>query len=102
MTSLNDVDGNPIAVPTVLSQTVQRGDARADGVINIADALFIAQYLEGSRDGCTAEVDTTCINSANAASVGQDGEFDQKSIADARFIAQYLVGLRDEYYNLAP
>jgi hypothetical protein len=38
----------------------------------------------------------------NAASVQQDGSFDQVAIADALFIAQYLVGLRDESYNLAP
>ena len=54
ITSLIDDGGNPVAVvPPGLSRTLLRGDARADGVINIADALFIAQYLVGSRDACT-------------------------------------------------
>ena len=80
---------------------VQRGDARSDGVINIADALFIAQYLVGLRPVCTDVVDNSCLHSVNTASVRQDAAFDEKTIADALFIAQYLVGLRDEIYNLA-
>jgi hypothetical protein len=71
-------------------------------VVNIADALFIAQYLAGSRPACTAIVDTACLHSVNAASVRQDGNADRITIADAQFITQYLAGLRDEYYNLVP
>jgi len=99
VTSLSDIDGNPIAVPPVLSQTVQRGDARADGEVNIADAMFIAQYLAGSREACTAEVTTSCLHSVNAASVQQDGAFDRITLEDAQFIAQYLLGLRDDFYS---
>jgi hypothetical protein len=99
LTSLADVEGNPVTVPQILAQTVQRGDARADGNVTIADALLIARYLGGLRDACATVVETTCLHSVNAASVRQDGDFDRKTIADALFIAQYLVGLRDEFYN---
>ena len=103
ITDLTDDGGNPIGVvPTNLTQNLRRGDARADGVINIADALFIAQYLVGLRPACTNVVDTTCLHSVNAASVRHDGAFDRNTIADALFIAQYLVGLRDGFYNLVP
>ena len=102
VTSVTDTDGNPVTVPPRLTQLVQRGDARADGNVTIDDALFIAQYLLGSREACTTVVDTTCLHSVNAASVQQDGAFDQIMIADALFIAQYLAGLRDEFYNLVP
>jgi hypothetical protein len=79
-----------------------RGDARADGVINIADALIIAQYLVSFRPACTTVVDTTCLHAVNAASVAQDGAFDQQTIADTLLIAQFLLVLRDEFYNLVP
>ena len=100
ITSLKDDGGQAMSVDQgVLAQTLLRGDARADGNVNIADALFIAQYLVGLRPACTGVVDTTCLHSANAASVRHDGDFDEKTIADALFIAQGLVGLRDEFYN---
>lgn len=100
---LQDLDGNAILVePGGLSLELLRGDARADGVVNIADALFIAQYLVDSRPACTTVVDTTCLHPVNSASVSQDGAFDQKNIADTLLIAQYLLGLRDVFYNLVP
>jgi hypothetical protein len=100
---LSDIDGNSLGVdPPQLTRNLLRGDARADGVVDIGDALFMAQYLVGSRPACTGEVNTTCLHSVNAASVKPDGPFDRKTIADGLFIAQYLVGLRDENYNLAP
>ncbi|HEU0021023.1 MAG TPA: cohesin domain-containing protein [Dehalococcoidia bacterium] len=100
---LQDLDGNTTEVePGSLSLEMLRGDARADGVINIADALVIAQYLVGSRPACTTVVDTICLHAVNAASVAQDGAFDQKTIADTLLIAQYLLGLRDEFYNSVP
>lgn len=102
LTSLTDTEGNQVNVPPVLTQMVHRGDARADGVINIDDAQFIAQYPVGSRPACTEVVDTTCLHSVNAASVWQDGSFDQSTIADALFIAQHLVGHRDGFYHLVP
>jgi hypothetical protein len=102
VTSLSDTEANSLETPEVVSQVVQRGDARADGEVNMADARSIAQYLVGSRLACTTEVDVECLHSVNAASVKPDGEADGKSAADALLIAQQLVGLRDEYYNLAP
>lgn len=97
--SLSDVEGKVIAAPTVFSQTVLRGDARADGNITIDDALFIAKYLVGLTDACTTVVDTSCLHSVNAASVQHDGSFDQITIADALLIAQFLVGSKDEFYT---
>ncbi|MEM2261727.1 MAG: CARDB domain-containing protein, partial [Ignisphaera sp.] len=74
--------------------TFIRGDANNDGKVNIADAMFIAQYLAGNRPASD-------LNLLNAASVKHDDENgDKVSIADAMFIAQYLAGLRDEYMNL--
>ena len=103
ITDLSDDGGDSIAVtPLSLSQTVQRGDARADGTVDIADALFIAQYLVGLREACTVTVTNSCLHSVNAASVSHDGAFDKNTIADALFIAQYLVRLRDEFYNVVP
>ncbi|HEU0020572.1 MAG TPA: IPT/TIG domain-containing protein [Dehalococcoidia bacterium] len=100
---LKDVDGNSVGVsPLTLSLDILRGDARPDGVVDISDVLFIAQYLAGVRAACTATIDNTCLHSVNAASVHQDGAFDQTTIADAMFTAQYLVGSTDEFFNLAP
>jgi hypothetical protein len=100
--SILDGAGNPVLAPDTSIQNLRRGDARADGVIDVADALFIAQYLAGLRPACTLTVDTACLHSVNAGSVRQDGAFEKKTIADARYIAQHLMGRRDEFYNLVP
>lgn len=77
--------------------TVQRGDARKDGTISIADALFVAQYLVGLRDIGDS---TSQVHVVNAASVKTDGPTgDQVTIADALLIAQMLAGLRDASFN---
>jgi hypothetical protein len=102
LNSLLDGAGNPVLAPDTSIQNLRRGDARADGVIDVADALFIAQYLAGLRPACTPPEDTACLHSVNAASVRQDGAFDKKTIADARYIAQHLMGRRDEFYNPVP
>ena len=84
----------PEEAPQSMSLTFLRGDANGNGVVNIADAMFIAQYLVGIRP-------LSDIMLINAASVKQDGSIgDTINIADAMFIAQYLVGLRDANYNL--
>jgi hypothetical protein len=102
MASLGDVEGNQIAIPTGLNRALRRGDATADGSVNVADALFIAQHLAGLRDGCTTEISTNCLHSVNSASVKHDGPFDQVTMDDARSIAENLVGLRDGFYNPGP
>lgn len=99
---LTGSEGNPVPVGRDLFRNLRRGDARADRVINIADAMFIAQGLAGLRTACDGTVDAACLHSVNAASVRPDGAFDRTTIADARFIAQYLAGLRDEIYELIP
>ena len=84
---LNVSEENPNAL------TLLRGDTNNDGVVNIVDAMFIAQYIVGIR-----ELDT--INAVNAASVNHDGSSgDIINIVDAMFIAQYIVGLRDANFE---
>ena len=96
ITDLTDDGGNPIdVVPDRLTRSLLRGDALADDIVNIADALFIAQYLAGLRPECTTEVNPTCLHSLNAANWQHDGGFDQVTIADAGSIAQHLLGLED-------
>ncbi|HEU0021565.1 MAG TPA: hypothetical protein VFR55_07840, partial [Dehalococcoidia bacterium] len=102
MIVLTDSNGNTVTAARDPARDLLRGDARADRVINIADAMFIAQGLAGLRTACAATVDATCLHSVNAASVRPDGAFDRMTIADASFIARYLVGLRDEFYKLVP
>ena len=64
---------------TVLSTDTlrfMRGDANGVGQINIADAMFIAQYLAGNRP-------SSDLNLLNAASIKHDGaEGDKVTIAD--------------------
>lgn len=74
------VDNTLIPTPTPV---VKLGDVNGDGVINIADALLVAQYSSGIPVG------TTFI-AANA-DVSKDGLI---SIIDALEIAQYSAGLR--------
>ena len=103
MVDITDPGGNSLAVePADSVQTVLRGDARADGLVSIADALFIAQYLVGKLPACTETGALNCLHSVNAASVQHDGAFDQKTIADAMVIAQYLAGIRDETFLAVP
>jgi hypothetical protein len=82
-------------VPAVkpISLTFRRGDANADGMVNIIDAMFIAQKVVGARG-----LDT--VNALNAASVRHDGASgDRVNIVDAMFIAQHVVGIRDKYFE---
>lgn len=72
-----------------------RGDAKEDGVVNIVDAMFIAQYTVIIRT--LGE-----LNPTNAASVKYDGSGDIINIVDAMFIAQYIVGIRHTNYDLVP
>ena len=59
----------------------EKGDVNEDGVINIVDALMIAQYYVG--------LDPSGFNSAYA-DVNSDGSI---NIVDALMVAQYDVGL---------
>ena len=85
-------DAEVITPEGTIVKTYRLGDAKPDGTLNIADALFIAQYLAGLREiGEGADF----VHAINAASIKQDGLFDKINIADVLFIAQRLVGLRD-------
>ncbi len=92
-----DPSGVAMQIDQPPAKTFRRGDARADGTVNLADGLFIAQYLAGLRG---LGEDTTKVNAVNAASVKQDGAFDVISAADVLFIAQRAVGLRDACFLL--
>lgn len=74
------------------SSTFLRGDAKEDGVTNIVDAMFIAQYTVLLRT-------LSELNPINTASVKYDGSGDTVNIVDAMFVAQYTVGLRDSEFN---
>ncbi len=98
-TSLVDVTaGDNIAADGNKTFTVRRGDARADGAINITDALFIAQNLAGLR---SLGGDLTQTHAVNGASAKLEhlltGE--KLNITDALFVAQKLAGLRDDSFN---
>ncbi len=100
LTSIVDVDGNPLGIsPPEIGYSFQRGDARADGIVNVADTLFIAQYLVGLRD-LGDGLDK--VHAVNAASVKHDNGCDEIDIADVLFIAQHLVGIRDCYFEMVP
>ena len=99
-TNLFDYDGNLlVASAPEIGYSFQRGDAKADGDVNIADALFIAQYLVGVRD-LGDGLDK--VHAVNSASVKHDNGCDEINIADVLFIAQYLVGIRDCYFEMVP
>ena len=57
------------------------GDVNGDGVVNITDALYVAQYLEGTR------ILTPC--QLIAADVDGDGII---TATDAQYIASYITG----------
>jgi len=75
------------------SHSFLRGDANNDGMVNIFDAMYIAQYtvdLRGIEE----------LNILNAASVRRDGVIGDKiDIFDAMYLAQYTVDLRNTYFE---
>ena len=74
--------------------TLLRGNAKDnDAIVDINDALFIAQYIVGQRA-------LGGIGALNAASVKHDGASGDKiDINDALFIAQLIVGQRNTYFQ---
>jgi hypothetical protein len=99
-TDIRDPADNLINQSTPPPQNVfLRGDAKADGMVDISDVLYICQYLIGLRN-VGPGVDE--VHPVNAASVRYDGAYDKISISDALFIAQYLAGLRGVDYGLVP
>ena len=91
--------GNPLGIDQPPAETYRRGDAKADGTVDIADALFGAQYLVGLRE---IGEGLDFVHPVNAASVKPDGAFDVINTADVLFIAQHLVGLRDDCFEITP
>jgi hypothetical protein len=71
----------------------KRGDAQANGTVNIFDAMYIAQAIVGNRPWSD-------IHLVNAASVKQDvASGDIVNIFDAMYIAQFVVGNRNGYFQ---
>jgi len=97
----------PPDIPATI--TVRRGDAQANGNVNVTDAMFIAQYLAGIRG---LGNDTTTVNAVNAASVRQDPTADQITISggtlavtnDAALVANQGVtlGAATDTINVSP
>ena len=82
----------PQEMPVTLS--FLRGDAKVDGIVNIVDAMFIAQYTVRIRIADE-------LNALNGASVRQDAiPGDILNIVDAMFIAQYTVRIRDDNFEM--
>ncbi len=96
---ISDTVGGGINVqnqPMVL--TFQRGDVQIpqNGIVNITDAMFGAQYVVSMRTADT-------VRMLNLASVRHDGTVGDKiNITDCMFIAQKVVGIRDEDFELVP
>jgi len=91
--------GGNIAADGIKTYLLRRGDAKADGTITIADALFIAQSLAGLRETGEGLSLIHAINGANARQeTTQTGE--KLTIADALYIAQMLAGLRDASFGI--
>ncbi|MBI4330027.1 MAG: PKD domain-containing protein [Chloroflexi bacterium] len=76
----------------------RRGDANGNGVVDMTDALFIAQYRVGIRGLGT---DALSVNPVSAASVkpDDDGTGDKIDMNDALFIAQFRVGIRNASFQ---
>jgi hypothetical protein len=75
------------------SLTFRRGDTNGNGVVDVFDAMFIAQYIVGSRQLST-------LNILNAACVKHDGAGgDKLDVFDAMYIAQYVVGIRNNRFE---
>ncbi len=81
-----------------MTLTFRRGDVQIpqNGIVNITDAMFGAQYVVGLRTAAT-------IRLLNMASVKADGTAgDKKNITDCMYIAQKVVEIRNEYFELVP
>ncbi|MFC1937747.1 cohesin domain-containing protein [Chloroflexota bacterium] len=93
-TGITDGDtGSALSLDGAVVETLLRGDAKPDGTINIADALFVAQYLAGIRE---VGQGLDYCHPINAASIKHDGDNgDQITVGDRLFIAHYLAGIRD-------
>jgi thiol-disulfide isomerase/thioredoxin len=88
VTTFTDADGTSVSATAesgvfTIGLPGLRGDANGDGVVNVVDAMFVAQYAVGNRDAST-------LNMANA-DANLDGTV---NVVDAMFIAQYAVGAR--------
>ena len=92
------VAGETIPADGARAYVLRRGDARADGTLNIADALFIAQNLAGLRNIGEGTLFTNGINGASA-KLETTNAGEKLTIADALIIAQRLAGVRDESFN---
>jgi hypothetical protein len=74
------------------SITFRRGDVNGNGTVDIFDAMYIAQYIVGTRP-------VSQLNTVNAACVKHDTGGDRLDIFDAMYIAQYVVGLRNNRFE---
>ncbi|MBI4330237.1 MAG: hypothetical protein HY673_03015, partial [Chloroflexi bacterium] len=97
--TISDVLGGELRPDGAKSLSFRRGDARADGVLNMTDALYIAQSRVGIRALGLDPLNNT--HPVNAASVKIDDlvNGDKMDMNDALYIAQFRVNLRDASFN---
>jgi PKD repeat protein len=93
---IRDGNGNAISQEATATNTFRRGDARADGKVDISDVLRICQYVVGLS---TLGESLGQVHPINAACVRHDDTGDKITMSDALYVAQYLVGIRDANYN---
>lgn len=94
-TSIVEGSGNEIPQSAPLSLALRRGDAKADGVIDVNDTTIIARLL-----ATRARKDE--LNLLNAASVYPDGPTgDKVTIKDAMYLAQKIAGVRNDEFQPA-
>lgn len=96
--NLADATGGDIPCDGPVVYTLRRGDAQANGVINITDALFIAQALAGLRNAGDGPTLTNVVNAASAY-LEPNANGEKFSITDALVIAQFLAGMRNDSFN---
>jgi len=88
--------GMNVPAESVQTFTFLRGDTTGNGVVDINDAMFIAQNITDPTNRPLSDIDIV-----NAASVMYDGTFgDIINITDAMFIAQKVTGARDANFQL--
>ncbi|MBI4330703.1 MAG: hypothetical protein HY673_05450, partial [Chloroflexi bacterium] len=97
--TISDGFGGGLILDGTKTLSFRRGDARADGAVNMSDALYIAQSRVGIRALGLDPLNNT--HPVNAASVKIDDlvNGDKVDMNDALYIAQSRVNLRDASFN---
>lgn len=86
-------DGTGAPGDGMKTMTFRRGDANGDGMVDIGDALIIAQYIVKQKP-------LAAIKALNSAGISHEiSGGDRIGIGDALFIAQYIVGQKNSWFE---